>query len=895
MHYEISRLAEQVLKQVEGEKRVSPEQNAVMCAETLYRGDLKVFWMYNLPLRRQTKFLRGMTGSVVGVDLQTEVEQRYTQTGNHIALCKNELLGGEIIKNGFTPFSYTAPAGTFAVEVNNMTDYHPNFRPSLSDAVDGKIRVKGFADIRFSSLRKKLETLQQELKKLEMQNELASKTVTDEAERLRERIQRLEDEIASEEALQQRYIRESTELRMQPILDSEQETVKRSKILDGHLIIDGGPGTGKTTTLIQRINFLTASTIAEYRSDIFGNELTELEGNWRFFSPSRLLRAFLRNSMAEEGLTSSDTNTKVWHDYLDDVFKYYQLFNSSTQGPFVKARRFSEPVIPNDASILKELYKSIETALLSDIKNQLNRMLDFNTEGLAWSNQADEMKKLVRKALTIDSIAGLVQQFESWKTQYRDRVTKNAKNLSDTLNTLSSRAQVIVTNKKPELIDDILIYLRERFDKKNERYEDQLDVDDTVDFDESELKTYNPDLELDRFFRSFTTEIALASLKTGARRSEPYRQWYDKLSFVYENLDVRNVAEQLYYRQFASILINGSGRTVFNRIPSVYKKNRQNLSQILASSGFDSERFQNLVEDEKSRLHIDEMNLILWFINGIIKDIWKSSLSVLNKIEHKYVNAWYQEQKYVIAIDEASDFSLVEIAAISSFSHPKYNSVTLSGDLMQRMTDYGLSDWKQLKLLFPDLEQGRLTVSYRQSPILLGLAGRLYKNVTGKNPEFRSYLPESKAEPAPVIERHETTISVVNWLEDQILRVYSMYSGKIPSVAIFAENDASVDIISRELAESDKLNDIGITVRGSRSDAELISDTQVCVYNIKTIKGLEFEAVFFVNLDCISVQDDSLLQKYLYVGLSRASYYLGISYKEKLPESVGFLIEGRND
>jgi len=891
MHKEIKRLADQVLEQVQGEKKMRPEQNAIMCAEANYRGQSKIFWMYNQPLRRQTKFLKGMTGSVVGVALPNEVLQRFTQDGNHFALCKNEKLGGEIIKNGFTPFTYTAPAGTFAVEVRSMTDYHPNTRSGQIDAIDGKIRIKGVPDIRFSSLRKKLETLEQELAKLEMQDELANKSLADEAERLRAKIQRLEEEIATQDALQQRYIRESTELRMQPILDSEQETVKRSKVLDGHLIIDGGPGTGKTTTLIQRINFLTASTIGEYRSDLTADDLSDLEGNWRFFSPSRLLRAFLRNSMAEEGLTSSDANTKVWHDYLDEVFKYYRLFDSNAQGPFVKARRFNEPVIPNEASVLLDLYQSIESALLDDIKNQLNRTLDLNTDGLAWSTQAEEMKKQVKRALTKDSITNLIQDFEDWKSQYRERVTENAKSVTNTLNELSSRAQVIAINKNPELVDTISKYLLERYEKRNERDEDSLDLEEVDENNELELRIYNPDLELAKFFRNFTTEIALASLKKGVRRSEQFRQWHEKLSPVYESLDVKKVAEQLYFRKFTSIFINGSGRSIFNRIPSVYKKNRPNLAQILENNGLMSEKFSRLVKDERSRLHVDEMNLILWFINGTIKEVWKNSLSVFKKIDHIYVNAWTQEQKYVLAIDEASDFSLVEIAAISSFSNPKFNSVTLSGDLMQRMTDTGLTDWNQLQGLFPNMGQGRLTVSYRQSPMLLGLASQLYKNVTGNNPEFRSYLPESKGEPEPSIGRYETTSAVINWLEKQILKVYSMYSGKIPSVAIFAESDDAVDTISKELADSDTLNDIGITVRGSRSDAEIISDTQVCVYNIKTIKGLEFEAVFFVNLDCIDVEDDNLLQKYLYVGLSRASYYLGITYKDKIPDSVSFLME----
>ena len=82
-------------------------------------------------------------------------------------------------------------------------------------------------------------------------------------------------------------------LRDQPMLDEYQEDVKRSKILDGSLIINGGPGTGKTTSLIQRINYLTSPTIEEEigelnkeQRDVLYNPHTD----WVFYSPTEFLK-----------------------------------------------------------------------------------------------------------------------------------------------------------------------------------------------------------------------------------------------------------------------------------------------------------------------------------------------------------------------------------------------------------------------------------------------------------------------------------------------------------------------------------------------------------------------------------------------------------------------------
>ena len=78
-------------------------------------------------------------------------------------------------------------------------------------------------------------------------------------------------------------------------------------------------------------------------------------------------------------------------------------------------------------------------------------------------------------------------------------------------------------------------------------------------------------------------------------------------------------------------------------------------------------------------------------------------------------------------------------------------------------------------------------------------------------------------------------------------------------------------------------------VQGITDEAGLTQKGKVGVFNIRNIKGLEFEAVFFIDIDQIEDSDSELLQKYVYVGLSRAAYYLYLTYKNKLPDSLDFL------
>ena len=63
-------------------------------------------------------------------------------------------------------------------------------------------------------------------------------------------------------------------------------------------------------------------------------------------------------------------------------------------------------------------------------------------------------------------------------------------------------------------------------------------------------------------------------------------------------------------------------------------------------------------------------------------------------------------------------------------------------------------------------------------------------------------------------------------------------------------------------------------------------DNDVRVFNVEHIKGLEFEAVFFISIDQLAVEKPTLFDKYLYVGASRAATYLGVTCRNELPRNM---------
>jgi superfamily I DNA/RNA helicase len=67
-------------------------------------------------------------------------------------------------------------------------------------------------------------------------------------------------------------------------------------------------------------------------------------------------------------------------------------------------------------------------------------------------------------------------------------------------------------------------------------------------------------------------------------------------------------------------------------------------------------------------------------------------------------------------------------------------------------------------------------------------------------------------------------------------------------------------------------------------------DNDVRVFDAQHIKGLEFEAVFFVGIDKLAARHPGLFEKYLYVGATRAATYLGLTCSESVvPEKIAAL------
>lgn len=128
----------------------------------------------------------------------------------------------------------------------------------------------------------------------------------------------------------------------------------------------------------------------------------------------------------------------------------------------------------------------------------------------------------------------------------------------------------------------------------------------------------------------------------------------------------------------------------------------------------------------------------------------------------------------VVAVDEATDFSSVQLACMQALTHPRFNSFTLCGDLMQRLTGYGLAQWESLNAVMPAVRVEMLSRSYRQSPRLLAVATDLYKMSVGHPAPFSSAYDESDYEQIPplLLEEAADPGKLVSWLCGRIIETF---------------------------------------------------------------------------------------------------------------------------
>ena len=181
--------------------------------------------------------------------------------------------------------------------------------------------------------------------------------------------------------------------------------------------------------------------------------------------------------------------------------------------------------------------------------------------------------------------------------------------------------------------------------------------------------------------------------------------------------------------------------------------------------------------------------------------------------------------------------------------------------------------WNQTPIELKNIE-----ISYRQSE-------RLREFSEAINPDLLILQDRTQSayqdDPSPLLLEGADQAMVSSWLAQQIADIESAL-GELPSIAVFVNGNDQIEPTVDAVVEP--LRDHSIEIVGCPG-GRIVGDAQeVRVFDVQYIKGLEFEAVFFINLDDFAKDEPVLFHRFFYVGATRAATYLGITCRHELPD-----------
>ena len=654
-----------------------------------------------------------------------------------------------------------------------------------------------------------------------------------------------------------REVIEGMYLRDQPILDKFQDEIFRLP-LEENLLILGSPGTGKTTTLIKRLGQKIESVnLLEEEISLVKDFPTILphKNSWLMFTPTELLKLYVKEAFNKEGVAAPDNNIKTWTDYRLYLARQVLGILKSDKGSSTLVLDDSVPILEekaftNSISLFEEFSSFFIRQLVSDLRISNEWLLTHLDD-----DELNEFNLQIKETLSTDNLK--ISQLYSIDKMH-SHFSKRSKNLQDEVTSAITSSLNGILNQDKDFLEKLKDFIQD-IEKTSEFIEDSEDEDDTDKLSRHELtKGYNSAI------RAYARAKANSKNLNPKLKSAKIIEWLGNR--VMDDKKIMALGKKINILTHLRKFLNPMKLSV-SKIPAQYKIFRNKKE---SANWFNPER------DSNNRANSLEVDIILLLT---LKNLNKIRAVVPRGVHdsHPYLSGFkslFKEYRNQILVDEATDFSPIQLACMLELSNQKIRSFFACGDFNQRITRYGTQTTEDMKWVSNKFDIREVHNPYRQSKKLTALA----KTIVG---ELAEDIVDEKEFSPVLIENMTDAESLSFWLRDRIREVEE-HLGLIPSIAIFVNSKDEVDSIT------DALNSVmeNIQVKGYRDGQSVGQDGDIRIFDIQHIKGLEFEAVFFLNVDKLAKEKPLLFDKYLYVGVTRATTYLGITCESTLPNEI---------
>lgn len=670
------------------------------------------------------------------------------------------------------------------------------------------------------------------------------------------------------------------ELRDLAVLDQFQDTIFRLP-LDTHLVLLGPPGTGKTTTLIKRLGLkLDQQHLSEDERDLIAGTAAgsaRHAESWIMFTPTTLLKQYIKEAFARENIAAPDDRIQTWDDFRRDLARnrFGILRSPSGGGHFVMKEGLSSlkgTTVINQREWYEDFAAWHQSAFWSDLRVQ--------ADALAADTAADiaRLGKRLLEALP-STPTGLNVAAFSELGGLLDSVQLVIAGLKETTDKAFRAAIAQEHRNNPDFLSQLVAFV-ETLSEGEES--DDLDAEDEEE--ERQIRV-GRDAAVDALSRALRAKArSIASNRTLSKQTRSARlvEWFGERGPSHENLRALGVNLQ---RQAAARRFINPARRLIDGLPARYRRfrrERQAEGRWYNSSGF--------AAADLNPLEVDVILLAtLKTARGLLAD-----RRILRELEQgRYgallpVQSLYRTQ---VLVDEATDFSPVQLSCMSSLCDPASDSFVACGDFNQRITEWGSRSNNDLEWVYPDFDVRSVSITYRHSRQLNDLARSIALLSSPDVPEAQLPQRVNNTGFEPVLAKGlKDRSAVADWLSARITEIERL-TDALPPVAVLVSDEDEV------IAMADALNKVlgagNIRAVPCPFGQMAGQDNDVRVFDVRHIKGLEFEAVFFIGIDKLAAQQPDLFEKYLYVGATRAAMYLGLTTEaNSLPSKVAEL-EGR--
>lgn len=666
-------------------------------------------------------------------------------------------------------------------------------------------------------------------------------------------------------------VRSAMSLRDQPILDKFQSEIFRLP-LDSKLVILGPPGTGKTTTLIKRLGQKLNIESLELPEQLkIKNSQAGEAGHkvsWVMFTPTDLLKHFLKEAFAKEQVPASSEQIKTWDNYSNDLGRnVLSILQSTGSSGFVKrnVQHLNDDAYSKLPSFCDSFLCYHKEAMIKELLSSIAQLEDINSPQL---KGLVENIKSIRQSLEQSSLIEFYRNLEKYQDEINSLIAlakeESEKGLREAL------AYQVNTNR--EFIAELVAVI--------DNWKKRKSIDAVEDDDEDEEDEENLTTPQQRAFSEYKRAInGLARAKYQKRTpssntlSAAIIKWLDeRLPEPEKLIKLGSLAIRMReLRKFKNAELRYL--KAISKNYRAFRKTEEHFKRWFESSPLKPNQIEQAELDVLvlANLRVSKELLAQRFVQQKMDGAAFSKLSIVN-----------ENFKNQIFVDEATDFTPIQLACMEALAEPSIGSFFACGDFNQRLTEHGSKSTTDLNWISSKIVTETITTVYRQSELLNTFATSLLKEVGG-DIEYSGKLPDSynhKGVMPVLLENTDETSQIVSWLKDRIGEVENQVE-ELPSIAVLVNNEEEVKPLADALNE--ELEDLNIRAVACRDGQSLGEGNDVRVFDIQHIKGLEFEAVFFVGVDVLASSKPNLIDKFLYVGATRAATYLGITCEAKAP------------